>query len=736
MILFSKDWARYPTAIADDQTTNKHFLRTAALFKSMGIKNYDFILALHNQSLQGVDPFSESLTAEQKLAIQLECEWNPWYYFREICRIPNANNPLQFKSNRGNISLIWSFLVNIDYALIMPRQTGKSIACEALDNWLLFFKYRNTEIFLFTMDEKLQVKTIDRIKRMQKCLPKWLNPTIRADADNQHSVTCVARKNILVSKVSQADAEKANQVGKGSSYPYTHTDELAAMKNLKISLASMLPATTATRENYELMGLPYGNVFTTTAGRLDSTSGKYAWSYIYSGMPWTEAIYDSVDKFEARETVQKNAISPIKDMPNGRLLIHGTFSHRQLGFTDAWLEKQILLSSGDCDDADMDFRNIWKVGNNESPIGKELLEVISNSEVEPLYTEVTPERYLFRWYINKDEIEERLASSKFILGLDPSNALGGDDNALYLVDLKNLEVIGCCNINETTLNKYALFIANFLIKYKEVTWIPENKASGMAIIDVVATKLLSVGVNPFRRIYNRIADNHVIMEEEYADINTKVISSINEKLYERYKKYFGFATGGSGDNARRILYDNALIPALKSTGHLMKDSVLISEIKGLVKKNGRIDHQTGGHDDSVVAWLLCHWFVKHCKNLQFYGIPSGLCMSNVTADGAVLTEGEIIVKQRIAFLNHEISELQEKLISAPSMTDTMRIEKTLAYKVSVAQELGDEKLSIDSIMEDIRKKKVTMGGLRRGIDNRNIQRLYGVQQRGNARMRA
>ena len=99
-ILFHKNWSLYPAAIIDYKTSNKSALLLAGKLKLMGIKNNSFFLALHNQELQGIDPFSPNLSIEQMAAIGLEIKNNAWYFFREIARAPaiaglnaNANYP-------------------------------------------------------------------------------------------------------------------------------------------------------------------------------------------------------------------------------------------------------------------------------------------------------------------------------------------------------------------------------------------------------------------------------------------------------------------------------------------------------------------------------------------------------------------------------------------------------------------------------------------------------------------
>jgi hypothetical protein len=156
MILFANDWNAYPTAIADTQTTNVSWVRLASVLKTMGIKNYDFHLALLQPELQGVDPYSLNLTADQQTKIALEIEYNPWYFFREIARIPDGNTPMMVECNRAILSVIWCFFVNIDYALILVRQCGKSTLCDILEIYLLYFYYRGRTMILLTKDSKLK----------------------------------------------------------------------------------------------------------------------------------------------------------------------------------------------------------------------------------------------------------------------------------------------------------------------------------------------------------------------------------------------------------------------------------------------------------------------------------------------------------------------------------------------------------------------------------------------------
>lgn len=167
MILYKSDWARYPTAIADYKTKNTSFLVLAETYRRMGIENYDFILSLLQPELQGVDPFSPDLTKEQKFMITREVKWNPWYYLREVSRVPiqGVAEPSVCLANRALIAMFWSWLNGFDYCNILPRQCGKSVGADILNNWVINLAGVKTTVQLFTHSINYVQRTSVVLKR-------------------------------------------------------------------------------------------------------------------------------------------------------------------------------------------------------------------------------------------------------------------------------------------------------------------------------------------------------------------------------------------------------------------------------------------------------------------------------------------------------------------------------------------------------------------------------------------
>lgn len=713
MILFQSDWQKYPDAIPDMQTKNTSWVKLAALYKSMGVKNYYFHLALHQPALQGVDPYAKDLTLEQKAMILLECKFNPWYFFREIIRLPiPGGKSTLFNANRGIIAMFWCFFCGIDIGLVMPRQTGKSVGSDCLKLWLMFYYLKDAEIFLYTKDSGLRAKNIKKIKDIANELPSWLNPTTKKDSDNTEVITCKKLNNIMWSAIGQPSTEGAIKVGRGFTIPITFADEVAFIPNVQISLPALLASGGYVRAQAKLRGELYGNIFTTTAGKKDTTEGKFAYSLINDGMYWNESLLDCTSKEEVHAVVRLHS----KGLGYN---INGTFNHRQLGYTDQWLMDMISESRSDKDAADRDYLNIWTSGTESSPLSTQLNQVIGNSIIDPLYTNVSKEMYHMNWYIPERDIEKRMREGWIAIGLDSSNAVGRDDNALVFTDIRDMSVIATSGISEANLHRYAMWLAMLMVRYERTTLIIENKSSAQSILDTVAVVLLKYGINPFKRIYNTVVDNHTTRENDYRRISSK--EGFMEETYLSMKGQFGFMTTGS---RRALLYDTVLQEAAKSTGHLIKDRKLGTQILGLVLKNGRVDHVAGGHDDSVIAWLLCHWFIKHTKNLAFYGIDPRDCLSMVSAEGAILTPAQLEDKKRLAVLNMEIGELKDKLISAPDIIESKKYEKLLAWKVNEAMQLGETAYTMDSILDDVKNNKVTRRSLRDGIAKLQQRRGY------------
>ena len=621
VILFRQDWGYFPTAIRDTKTSNRTFLELAEKYKRMGVKNCDFMLALYNPDLQGIDPHCNVLSVQTMTAIGVECKYNPWYFFREVMRVPPqaSATPMPFRANRGNIALYWLFFNHVDMALIQPRQTGKSLSVDALMVYLMFIGSQNTRINLLTKDNPLREANVERLKEIRNYLPKYIYQLGRGETDNKHDMTCEAKNNLYSTAVAQNSESAARNSGRGLTAPIFHSDEGPFTKYIQVTLPASLAAGVAARDEARQTGAYYGSIFTTTAGKKDEASGKYMYGLIHGGLPWSEHLFDVPDRNELVTLVTRNAQIHKSVKP----LVNITMSHRQLGYTDEWLWQAMSESASMGEEADRDFFNIWTSGGISSPLTTDLNGAIRASEREPRHLEISKKGYILRWYIPESEVADRMACGSYVLGMDTSDAIGRDCISMVIVDTSNLEVVAAAAMNETNILNFVDYICDLMIKYQSITLIPERKSTGQTLVDALLIRLPAAGIDPFKRIFNTIIDNDRTREEAFKMVEADVSRRPNW-FYDKVKKYFGFVTGGSGEHSREQLYGKALQRAARMGGEKVHDKHLIDEITGLVVKDGRIDHSTGNHDDMVIAWLLCAWFLTMGRNLAHYGIHDAL----------------------------------------------------------------------------------------------------------------
>jgi hypothetical protein len=694
MILFLEDWARFPNAIPDYKTKNESFLRQAHVYKTMGIKNHLFLLALMQPELQGVDPHDPNLTLEQKAMIGLECKYNPWYFFREVVRLPAVAGPepVKFRANRGNIALFWAFFCNIDAANIQPRQTGKSASTDCLMVWVNFIGATNTKTTMITKDDALRRANVDRLKGIRNLLPKYLVNLTREDADNQFELTCKALKNSYTTGVAQNSEAAANNLGRGLTSPILHCDEGPFINFIGTSLPAALAAGTAARDEARKYNRPYGNIFTTTAGKKDDRDGRFMYDLIHSGAVWNEAFFDCKNKRDLREMVMSNGTG-------GAALVNITMSHRQLGKTDEWLRDAIAIARATGEAADRDFLNVWTSGTQRSPLSTALNEAIRNSEMEVLHSEIT-DRYVLRWFIPEDEIATRMAEGHFVIGMDTSEAVGRDAIGFVMLDIRDLSTVAAGTYNETNIQRFGAYLMSLMLKYENTTLVIERKSTAIGLLDYLIIQMSALGIDPFKRIYNRIVDEG--NDEQMRELNRRP-EFRSEQFYDMRRSKFGFSTT---KESRTLLYTNVLQEAAKKAGHLVRDKTLSGELRGLVEKNGRIDHVSSGHDDMVMSWLLAHWFLTHARNLSHYGIVSSHVMMAVSEMGRVLNEEELQRREQQGQLMDEIDDLLDKLKNCKEEILIVKYEHRLRFLQSQLDASGVEEVTnMDALIHQVREER-------------------------------
>lgn len=620
-VLFQSDWKDENgrlRAIPHLTTTNKSFLRTAQLFKRMGIKNYAFMLALHDPDLADVDVHDlEANTPENEILrtkVLIEARRNVWYFIRECVRIySQGGDPVQFGLNRASCAMIWCFMNGIDYATLQPRQTGKTVSAFTLIGWIIYCAGYEFQIGAMAKDNSLREDNVKRVKSIGENLPPWWVAEDKfKDKKNTTEIFYNALRTHLVTYVANSDPRKADLQARGASPPVFWFDEFEFIVNVDVSYPTIIASTGTARENAKKNGKPYSNIITTTAGDPNKPECKAAASILDGAMAFTELLYDLENNDKLHEVVE--AASPQK-------MLMGVFSHLQLGYDNKWLRAKIQRGKLTRDQVMRDYLN-RRVSISEDPIiPAETLALINSSETEPKHIQILSNKFVIYWYVDKETVfSPAFKDRPIVVGGDSSEMIGRDATTLVGVDPRDLSVVFTFRCSEGNINTVGVMIAQLLLMFPKMVFVPENKSSGTSIIDSVALILRNEGHNPFYRMFNWVVNNR--NEAEFQKYNIRDTSLLDTAV----KRFFGIKT----DKGKRDeLYSRVLLEAAAKSASRIKDRTLIKELGSLTVRNGRVDHEVGGHDDTVVAWLMAMWFIMHAKHLDVYGIRPGTAMSFV-----------------------------------------------------------------------------------------------------------
>ncbi len=729
MILFREDWDRFPEAIVNNKTDNETFKRMAALYRSMGVKNNVFMLSLLNKDLVGIDPFSPNLTEDEMLAIATECYFNFWFFMREILMAPgnSGGDAIRIRANRGNLAVYWLFFNHIMTFLIQIRQTGKSFSVDALMVYLLNVGAKGTQINLLTKDDNLRTKNLDRIKNIESNLPIYLKQRKKSDISNTEEIYVSALGNSYTGHLPNKSEKAALNIGRGLTSPVFHIDEAAFLYNIGISLGAALSGGGAARDIARENNAPHGTILTTTAGKLDDRDGKFIYGLLQQSATWSEKFFDAKNLKDLEKIISHSS-------EGGVIRVNCTFSHRQLGFTDEWLRKTIQDSTAVGDDADRDFFNKWTSGSLTSPLTIAILNKIKESEKEPTFTKLYDEGYVMRWYIPEEDVDRRLNTESFIMGVDTSDAGGSDDITIIIASVATGKTIGAASINETNLINFSQWLCSLLVRYKKVTAIIERRSSGPTIIDYLLLMLPTYDEDPFRRLFNRVVNDKDEFKDRFKEVATPALSHKDKDIFVKYKKYFGFSTSGSGLTSRSDLYGITLQNCAKQVGDRAYDSKLINQIMGLIVKNGRVDHDTGQHDDMVISWLLSFWLMTMGKNLEFYGINTREILIDTKTEKKVNSAAEYYDQVMQNQNKIEIENLLTQLSTEQDENMSLVYERKLVYLNSRLTSEEKTHLAIDDVINKIRDTKRLNRINNKYNHNQNNQYYGGNQYISNSSM--
>ena len=627
-------------------TTNKSFLEIHQFLKDSGIENNRFMLTLLDPDLARIDPYDPTLSAMMKTKVLKECLYNPWYFFREVVRIPDSGQAtgVKFQLSRGNLALLFCLMMNLNTFLEQPRQTGKTISSLCWYLYLFNFGTANAEMSFLNKkldDSKLNLQ---RIREIRDLLPSYLKMDQAFAPDgskvrgknNVETLQHPVNNNRIRTVASARNKVAAASLMRGRTTPIIYIDEYGFIQYNTIIYTNMVPAFNTAANNAKRNGTPYGMLVTTTPGMLTTDEGVEAFNMKESATPFSERWYD----------LTKEQIFDIINSNNNSNFVYIKYTYQQLGKSEQWFRDLCINMRKDWDSIRREVLLEWSASSENSPFRAEDLDTIKGLLRTPINTVLLLNKYELKIY---EKINMKYPP---LVGVDVSGGYQRDSSAITVVDSYSTRVTAELNSNFISTPELALVIFNIVSKWmpNAVVNIERNGGFGSSVI----ARLLQTSIR--KNLFYTIKDK--VVEE-------RIIGSAIHKRTQKTKVYGSDSTKAEREKLMEILRDRV---------EYHKDKIIsptiYEELCGLeVKKNGKIEHSTNTHDDQVFSWLWALYVYYEGGDLMNnWGITKRVLRTDADLEEAVVDihEDQTGTLQEIETeYNEEVGEQLEVLAKSP-----------------------------------------------------------------------
>lgn len=595
-------------------TTNKSFLDMHYYLRDRGIKHNEFMLLLLDPDLARINPRDPKLPQIYKVKVLRECMYNPWYFLREICRIPDDGNALgvPFRLHRGNMAMLFCLMLNLNTSVILPRQTGKTQSALAWYMYLFNFGTNNAEMSFLNKKFEDSKLNLNRIKAIRDLLPSYLKMDQMFAPDGsklkgKNSVETMQHPingNRIRTVPSARDVTSAASLMRGRTTSIIYIDEWAFIKHNKTIYLNMVPAWNTAARNARANHKPFGMLITTTPGILTTDEGIYAFNTREMATKFSEHWYD-LSAQEIMDNINSNTNSNF---------VHIEYTYQQLGYSEEWFRELCINMQKNWPEIRREVLLEWSTATENSPFSKEDLDSIRSLLRAPISSFMVFNRYTIYVY-------EKILSNKYppLIGVDVSGGYQRDSSAITIVDSYSTRVTAEFNCNYISTNDLAALIYEIVSKWmpNAVVNIERNGGYGASVLD----KLIHTSIKP--NLFFTIKDK--VVEE-------RVMGPQVVKKTQKMRVYGSDSTKNERETLMEILRDRVDYHKDKIISKTIYD-----ELCGLeVKKNGRIEHSQNTHDDQVFSWLWALYMYYYAPDaMNSWGIQRHVLRTDSDLEEAV-----------------------------------------------------------------------------------------------------
>lgn len=617
------------------QTSNISAIKCYKLLKDLGVKNNKFMLTIYDTGLIHVNPFSKNLTPDIQHRIHAEIIRNPWYFFREIVRVNVAGGTSKFEFHRGNIAILWLLINNINVYLELPRQFFKTGSIAAFLGWLYGFKTRNSKMSLLSKDPESVKDNLLRVRQILDNLPPYLQMLdTKTDHINKESMSSNSSGNVIQTRSSPGTEDQAMLKGRGSSEPVQFDDELPFIKFIKTIVLNSAPSWYKSATFAKQNNMPYCRIFASTPGILGTPEGDFVFNdFLPQCVRFDERLfYDQKDIETLKNFIHEESKNEF---------VYVKFTYKQLGAGTDYFEQQCRNLMNDRDAIEREVLLKWSARSLDSPFTKEQLDRVSKAVRTPIGSIIIRNRYVLKFF-KKPNFSERV-----VIAVDCSGMLDTDYSSLTVVDPKTFEPIATLRSNArdsySNTSTFGKAIADIALNiFKNGLIVIERNNMGIAIIDNIldehpelTDRMYSSELEPATEGTN----NDYIVRETNSDAN---VLRYNNKVI-----VYGFQT----NQARRgMMFSEILGIIINELYDCIYDNDIFTELNGIVRRKGRLDHRNGKHDDMLFSYLIGLWVLCYSKILSSkYNYPFNYVrpMSVLDQEDKQLTENDFDSPSRI-----------------------------------------------------------------------------------------
>ena len=606
----------------DFGTSNSSFLLTAQELKTLGIKNWYFMLEIKYPStgVQDLDPYSDELTEVDAGKIIYECKNNPWFFFREVARVPvgGAGNVPPILT-RASAAACWCFIHSFDFKLCQPRQTYKSTWCNIILEYMFLFEYRNNTLPMMHLTLERCEKSAELWRDYVMALPKYMNPWYgRAKVPGVKSLKYDEHNTALLLLSQPKNADDARNKLRGLTSAAGMFEEYEYLQHFADVMEGGGPAIISAREIARQYGIRTCIMMLSTPGNLETEEGRAAQNMIDATPRFNEQMYD------LPEEEVKKMFEPV-EMPDGSIRkpissFYIEFNYKQLRKTEAWVDEQytIALQSGRIDEYKRGVLLQRYRGADAVLFAQQDIDYMISHVREPKHVLFLLNK--FNMYIYEHNITHFDLHSDtpyfdtqipYLIGVDVSAGGNGDNTTMIIVNPYTLEIaaeLSSPYIGALDLMRLITVVAKLVPRG---IFCLETNSIGKAIVDFVQESRLE------HRFYH---DPKLDMAKNTIQKNEHTSVVAKKKAEEKY--YIGtYVTPAIRNNMMDLLKSY-----VKEYKHLLNSKFLVKDITNLTRfKNGKIAAMDGEHDDMVMAFLHVLYVLHYGAELGRFGIDKTRC---------------------------------------------------------------------------------------------------------------